>query len=195
MVFDLGMVLAPGTEVYRAPSSMLGVSQQDYHREYWRERRAYDDGGTASGYWAPLLERLGVKPWDGLIDRLATMDARAWTPLRPTARDLMADCRKAGRQVVVLSNAPLAMVDTIEEADWRPLADLVFVSAVLGASKPDPRIYSWVQDGLTVDRSSVAFIDDKQPNVDGARAFGWHAHLWRDDSDSRDWLSEIGALR
>jgi FMN phosphatase YigB (HAD superfamily) len=38
----------------------------------------------------------------------------------------------------------------------------------------------------------VAFIDDRLPNVEGAFAFGWQAHLWQSDADSLAWLNSLG---
>ena len=39
--------------------------------------------------------------------------------------------------------------------------------------------------------AEIAFIDDRMPNVDGAAALGWQAHLWVDDADSLAWLAEV----
>ena len=48
---------------------------------------------------------------------------------------------------------------------------------------------------LELEPGEIAFIDDKQANVDGALAVGWHAHLWVSDADTRAWLETLGVLR
>lgn len=192
VVFDLGTVLAPGTDIYTAPAALLGVTPEVIEAHYWEGRRAYDDGGSAETYWHALLERVGAEVTPGIAARLERQDAEAWMPLRPEARELVADCQEQGRHIVVLSNAPMAMVDTIAHAEWRGLVDDVYVSAELGFSKPDPRIYATVQENLLCPPNQVAFIDDRLPNVEGALAFGWQAHLWQSDADSRAWLNSLG---
>jgi FMN phosphatase YigB (HAD superfamily) len=40
----------------------------------------------------------------------------------------------------------------------------------------------------------VAFVDDRQVNVEGARAVGMPARLFVDATDLRGWLVDLGVL-
>ena len=51
-----------------------------------------------------------------------------------------------------------------------------------------------MEQGLDAAPGSLWFIDDRQVNVDAAASRGWHAHLWVDDQDTRNWLVEAGFL-
>lgn len=194
VVFDLGQVLASPPNVYEDAAARLGVPAADYESHYWTERHGYDQGVPDAEYWGPILTRLGLTPTDDDIAAAAGFDADLWVEIRPEAHQLLRDSRAAGRAVAILSNSPHAIAAACERAAWRPDVDHVFVSAPLGAAKPDARAYELVQADLGVDPHQIAFIDDKQDNVDGALAVGWQAHLWRDDSDTRAWLEQIGVL-
>ena len=189
VVFDLGRVLAWPDDIYSTPAALLDVEPDDYEARYWRDRVAYDRGASRVEYWKPLLRDLGVTPSGELITQVACLDAEIWTDIRPEALALIGTVRSWGLTVALLTNAPLALGRAIRDADWYPRIDRLFVSAELRLVKPDPAIYGHVTNELGVAPGEIAFIDDRRANVDAATAFGWHAHLWVDDADSREWLT------
>ncbi|MFX0537688.1 HAD-IA family hydrolase [Ornithinimicrobium sp. Y1847] len=195
VVFDLGQVLASPPNLYVDAADRLGVSAADYEANYWADRPAYDDGASDAEYWGPLLRTLGLTPTDDDIAEMARLDSELWIQVRPEAHALLRDTRAAGRTVAVLSNAPHAIAAAAEHSAWRADIDRLFISAPMGVSKPEPACFRQVQHELGLDADQIAFIDDRQPNVDGALAVGWHAHLWADDADTRTWLQELGVLQ
>ncbi len=54
--------------------------------------------------------------------------------------------------------------------------DHAFVSARIGASKPDPEIYRLVEDGTGIAPDRLLFTDDKAENVQAAADRGWRVH-------------------
>lgn len=54
---------------------------------------------------------------------------------------------------------------------------LVF-SGDLRLAKPDTQIWAALLGALGAGPASCLFVDDRRPNVDGARRAGMHAHLW-----------------
>ena len=194
VVFDFGKVLASGEGVIEEAAALLGVPEQDYARVYWAGRTAYDAGCSGAEYWTPVLAALGKPTTPEMIDRLARLDARLWAVMRPTARELLRDVRAAGRTVAVLSNAPFSVDLAFADADYAPDADLWFVSASMGIVKPNPAIYTRVEEGTETAADEIAFIDDSALNVSAALRAGWTAHLWSSDADSRAWLTQIGVL-
>ncbi len=94
-------------------------------------------------------------------------------------------------QTALLSNAPIVLGKAIRRTAWAAAFDFIFISAELGVTKPDPVVYDMVTAELGADPGEIAFIDDREPNVDAAAAAGWNAHLWVDDADSLAWLRAV----
>ena len=194
VVFDLGQVLASPPDIHSHPAGLLGVPTIEFSAAYWTGRRSYDEGGPDEAYWGPLLTTVGLPATAERVDLLATTDARLWTRIRPEAEALVADTAAVGRLTALLSNAPLVLGSAIEAAPWRRHFDRVYVSARIGATKPDRRIYDHATADLGVEPGEIAFVDDRPENVAGALEAGWRAHLWVDDADTRAWLGSCGVL-
>jgi len=194
VVFDLGEVLASPPSLLSTLAFRIGTTADQLDSLYWNDRDAYDAGASATRYWTPIVESVG-RPKDAeQLDELANLDAQTWSELRPSARQLLRDCRASGTTVAILSNSPHAMQIAADGAPWRDDVDHLFISATMGLVKPDPEIYATVAESLALGGSHIAFIDDKQKNIDGARAAGWHTHLWVDDADTRAWLVGLGIV-
>jgi 2-haloacid dehalogenase len=87
----------------------------------------------------------------------------------------------AGHDVTMLTNFA---ADTFAEARTRyPFLQRprgVTVSGEVGMIKPDRGIYDHHVATFGLDPSATIFIDDSPQNVDGAKAVGWQAVLFRD---------------
>lgn len=188
VAFDLGQVLSSPPDLYSTPAALLDVEPDDYEALYWNDRVAYDAGGSRIEYYTPMLTALGVKPTGELMTQLACLDGEMWADLRPAARELLATVAGWGLRRVVVSNAPLALRRSVEQSDWLPLVERVFISAELRLTKPDPRFYQFVTAAVGVAPHEIAFIDDRPRNVAAGTEFGWQSHLWVDDADSLAWL-------
>ena len=194
VVFDLGQVLSSPPDIHSHPAGLLGVPTEDYVRHYWTDRQRYDEGGSDADYWGPILSGLGLAAEATTVDLLAGTDATIWTRIRPEAEQLVADVHATGMLTALLSNAPRALGAAIDAAPWCRHFDHVYVSALLGSAKPKRAIYDHAAADLGVEPGSIAVVDDRPANVDGALAAGWIAHLWRDDTDTRSWLESVGVL-
>lgn len=195
VVFDFGKVLASGAGVHREPARLLGVDEAEFEALYWRDRRAYDEGGSEKAYWAPILTALGKPAAPETVRQLADLDAQLWLDVRPAALALLRDVRAAGRLVAVLSNAPFALDTALFSSDFAEEADYWFVSASMGVTKPHPVAFERVAEVLELAPEEIAFVDDRQPNVEAAAALGWVTHLWQSDAATRAWLVSLGVLR
>lgn len=193
VALDLGQVLSSPDDIYSTPAALLDVEPEDYEAAYWRDRVAYDQGGPRVSYWKPLMQSLGVTPTGELITQAACLDAEIWADIRPDALGLLDAVRGWGRQVAIVTNAPLALGRAIRDASWYNRVDHLFVSAELRMVKPEPALYAHVTAALGVAPDEVAFIDDRAPNVAAASEHGWLAHLWVDDTDSLSWLRGVCA--
>ena len=194
VVFDFGQVLATGAEIFSGPAKLLGVDEDAFAALYWEGRRDYDEGGPDADYWRPILTGLGRPAALETIQQLAALDAELWLDVRPEALQIVRDVRAAGRLAAVLSNAPSALDTALFNSEFAEEADYWFVSAAMGVTKPDRAAFDRVTEVLELPPGEIAFVDDRQHNVDGAAAHGWVTHLWRSDAETRAWLESLGVL-
>lgn len=194
VVFDLGGVLASGEGVTSEPAKLLGVPEEEFAEHYWALRTDYDAGASDTEYWTPILTAVGKPAAVETVQQLAKLDADLWLRIRPAARATLAAVRKAGRVVAVLTNAPFNLDNALLDADFADEADHWFVSAPMGVGKPDKAAFHRVTEVLELDPAEIAFVDDKTHNVEAAERFGWVAHQWSSDAETRAWLSSIGVI-
>jgi 2-haloacid dehalogenase len=108
---------------------------------------------------------------------------RYWNAMVPHAYEdsvaLMDGLIDAGHDVTMLTNFA---ADTFVEARQRfPFLHRprgVTVSGEIHKIKPDREIYDHHAASFDLDPAATLFIDDSQPNVDGAIAAGWQAVLF-----------------
>lgn len=70
----------------------------------------------------------------------------------------------------------------------------IVVSGVEKLAKPDPAIYALAEVRFGMAPHAMLFIDDSLPNVESARARGWHGHHFVDAEGLRAELQERGLL-
>jgi putative hydrolase of the HAD superfamily len=128
------------------------------------------------------------------VRALSDYDSKAWTTLRPDARETLAELHDAGVRLAILSNAPRELATVARQTDWSGWIDSWFFSCELGMAKPDDGIYAAVTSALGVDGSDIVFFDDRQPNVEAARRAGWNAQLWRSGTAVQHTLRTMGLL-
>ncbi len=78
-----------------------------------------------------------------------------------------------------------------------PLAERfrdIVVSGVEQLAKPDPAIYALAEARFGHAPEAMLFIDDSLPNVESARACGWHAHHFSDAMGLKAELRERGLI-
>ncbi|MFD2353186.1 HAD-IA family hydrolase [Nonomuraea ferruginea] len=103
------------------------------------------------------------------------MDAASWSHPDEGSLAILRELLERGRDVALLSNAPACVADALDELPWIAAIPHRFYSARLGLVKPDRRIYEHVAAELAADPADVLFVDDREDNVEGARAAGMRA--------------------
>ncbi len=106
----------------------------------------------------------------------------------PVMFDLVQDLKNAGVRVALLSNSwgntyPRDRIDAV--------FDLVVISAEVGMRKPNPDIFAHALDLLGVRPERVVFVDDAEPNTDGAARLGMHTVLHTDPDNTRKKLARL----
>ncbi|WP_285041783.1 HAD-IA family hydrolase [Plantibacter sp. LMC-P-059a] len=172
-----------------ALARLTGVSQYRLAKQWWvggHEAAAnIGEYPTSDDYLAVFAEVTG---YPLSLDEWREARAAAMTPV-PGA---LATLRRAASlgTVSLLSNNPIPFRDSF--AQLAPEAAAVLgendlVSAVLGAEKPEPRIYTRALSRYGVAPERAILIDDSAANCAGATAVGMHAfHLTKDASGAFD---------
>ncbi len=85
-------------------------------------------------------------------------------------------------KIGLLSNIMPGLIKSMIDNDQLPKVpyDCIIDSSVVGAIKPEPRMYEIATDHAGVPSEAVLLIDDSRANLMAAEHMGWHV-LWFDD--------------
>jgi putative hydrolase of the HAD superfamily len=138
-------------------------------------------GGRVSDAWRDyfhiILNEVGL-PSDtrgAIIDALWEAHQRVglWTVPIDGAPQTVAELKRRGYRLGVVSNAEGRVEQDLEAAGYRGLLETVVDSHVVGVEKPDPEIFGIALRRLDARPESTIFIGDVPAvDVDGARAAG-----------------------
>jgi len=179
VIFDYGMVLTgqPDTEAHDAMVRITGLPLERFEALYWADRHAYDEGRlTGIAFWQKIVSDANLNLSQSTIEELNQWDARMWTTQNPDMLAWQMQLKQRGLLTAILSNMGDSVLANIERNfDWLPRFDVLVWSFQHHLAKPDPAIYRLTLARLAVSPEEALFIDDKQPNVDAARALGMSA--------------------
>lgn len=176
VIFDLGGVLVrtedpkPRGEYARR----LGLTYRDLDRLVFNHPTAVQatiGAITAEAHWEGVRQALGLP-----AEELPTLQTAFWggdrldRELVDYLRSLRPRCKTA-----LLSNAWSHLRAWLEQ-QWKiaDAFDEIIISAEVGVSKPDPRIYQLTLERLVVEPQEAVFVDDFSENVYAARSLGMH---------------------
>jgi putative hydrolase of the HAD superfamily len=176
VLFDYGMVLSkpPAEKDWRALERVLGVREKEFQAAYWKYRDAYDRGALrAATYWETMARDL-EKPIDAdVLGALIDADTVVWTRPNVEMMDWAERLNRAGIKTGILSNIGDAMelgirgrFPALDEFSHQTF------SHRLGIAKPDAAIYRHAVEGLGVPAGEILFVDDREENIEAARAEG-----------------------
>ena len=201
VVLDFGGVLSAGHDPVPAVHELLGGDAEAVGRALWAERGDYDAGRTdPAEYWGAVARAAGVEELTAAeVTELQDADNRYFLRLDPEARALLHDLARNGVRLALLSNASAAFGEAVRRADWFEAFTLAVISAEERTVKPEREIYEVLLDVLAHETggvrlpSAVIFFDDREDNVEAARALGIDAHHWPRNGDPNPEGAEHGA--
>ena len=171
VIFDVFGVLMSSGFSSSAPdlARLLGRPTEDIERVYVRWEEPFDLGHIdAETFWKRVLSDLDVS---GSWQRLNQLVLSNYRPNR-RALALLQRCAQF-QPTHILSNTRREWFDVLDEAHGiTQHADRTFLSCDLGLKKPDPRIYEHVVSELHGPAEHILFIDDREKNIESARAVG-----------------------
>jgi putative hydrolase of the HAD superfamily len=142
-----------------------------------------------------FIERLedGLESILGHRPHLHHFRQKFWGALHPNEEmiALMRELKASGLKMAMLTN---------NVREWEPLwrsmlpVDEIFEeivdSAFVGCRKPEARIYELTLERIGLPAEACLFIDDLEPNIEGAEAVGMNAVHFRDNAQA---IAEIRA--
>lgn len=176
VILDYGQVLSrsPGAEDFGRMAGMFNVSFDSFCEHWQRGRDPYDRGDlTAEEYWLELAAQTNTKIDRRQIETLRQVEVEIWTHLDPDMLDWLSRLNAAGFKTGLLSNMPWDMVTHVRtKCDWMEKFSFQTLSAELRLIKPHPAIYEHALNGLGVAAAESLFVDDRETNIQAARALG-----------------------
>ena len=194
MIFDYGKVLSlpPSDADWVALAAAAGVPYDKFPGLYWGFRDAYDRRELdAAAYWSKVA---GQALPENQVTELIAMDDAQWTKENHEMVQLSRELRERGVKTAVLSNMQADMLKVLRaKFAWLAEFEVQMYSCEVGLVKPAPEIYLECTRRLGVEPGQSLFLDDKQPNIDGAEKAGLHALLFHGDRAAAEGkLAELG---
>jgi putative hydrolase of the HAD superfamily len=179
VLFDFGQVLSLSADpaVWQQMLTLSGLSEADFHREYWAHRHDYDRGTLNSlTYWQAVAAGSQTIFTPEQATALIAADVNLWSRLNLPMVEWAQHLQRAGIRTGILSNIGDAMAEgLIAKFDWISAFDHCVWSYSLKLAKPETAIYRCAAEGLDTDPSQILFIDDKIENIEAAESIGMQA--------------------
>ena len=177
VLFDYGQVLSqgPNAAAWERLRQTVGGTPEAFHDAYWKPRHDYDRGTlNGTSYWHNVADSVGHPGLsDGELESLYQGDVDLWTDLNEPMVAWAKTLHRRGIRTGILSNIGDRMETGIRKNfDWIGDFHHCTWSHRLTLAKPEPEIYRHAAEGLETAPGNILFIDDKQENIDGARAAG-----------------------
>jgi len=176
VILDYGEVISvpPSPEKMASMAAVVGVRPDLFRTLYPTDRAPYDRGDlTAAAYWSNFADAAHVRLDSAQIEELRRLDVEMWSTVNPQMIRWLECLSGAGLKTALLSNMiPDMAVHARQTFLWLNKLTYQVLSCEVRSIKPDRAIYKRCLDGLEVTPSEALFVDDRQINIDAARALG-----------------------
>ena len=196
VIFDYGEVLCypPSREEMGRMAAPFGMDPVPFRKLWDRDRLRYDRGDLSpEAYWSGLTKDAGTQLTPEQIGQLRQWDLEMWGHDNPTMVEWLRQMHMSGVKTGLLSNMPHEMVRYVRQKfAWLDQFNHLTFSAEVSLIKPEAAIYEHSLRGVGVAASEALFLDDKEPNVQGARAVGIRAIRFQSVKQLSGELKELG---
>jgi putative hydrolase of the HAD superfamily len=196
VILDYGQVLAHSAtpEGFGRMAKILNSSFETFYALWQNTRDPYDRGDfTPEEYWLKLAAQANSSIDRSQIEILRNVEIEIWSHLDQGMLDWVSQLRAKGIKTGLLSNMPRDLVAYLRaNCEW--MENFVFktFSSEVRMIKPDPAIYEHTLHGLGVSASESLFVDDREINIQAARALGIHAIQFSSIAQLKDDLEAMG---
>jgi putative hydrolase of the HAD superfamily len=115
-------------------------------------------------------------------------------PLIPGMLGLVKTLKSKPFRLFLLSNAGIRFYEYEKDLEVLKYLDGITISADIHMLKPHPEIYITFCQIHALKPEECLLIDDKQENVEGAKACGWHAHRFTNPAALLNHLKSLKIL-
>ncbi len=195
VVFDLGNVLIDWDPAAAIAAGVGPVEARRFLDSDDFDFMAWNHGPDSGGTWAEA-EAAVRRTHPHWVEHALAYRANFAASLIgevPGSVDLVRELHAAGVPLFGLTNWSDELYPHAPATfEFLTLLDDVIVSGTVKAAKPDARAYEIVAERAGIPLSRLAFVDDRQTNVDAAAALGMAAMLFTDAATLRADLRERG---
>ena len=163
--------------------TVLGVAPHltdaDFARAIAAGERYYETAppdAPRDDYHRALLEEIDVPVTVELLEELGRpLEPSSIVELFPEVLSVLHELRRRGLQLGCVTDNGPGIERLHAGLGIREFFEVYAISAVLGCTKPDPRMYHHAADGLDLRPEDCLFVDDVPSLVTGAAELGYHA--------------------
>jgi putative hydrolase of the HAD superfamily len=196
VILDYGEVLCflPTPNAIARMARIFRINPQSFLPIYTASRGPYDRGDLLpEEYWHAFASQAGVMLSGDLIEELRRWDVEMWSRTNDPMIRWLKNLRSAGLKTAILSNMPSDMVIHVRRNfPWMKDFYHQIFSAEVRRSKPEPAIYEHSLHALNVPASEILFVDDRDANLEQARASGMRGIRFQSVQQLRDDLQALG---
>ena len=196
VILDYGEVLChlPATDTIERLAAMFQMDPRTFLPIYLETRAPYDRGDVLpSEYWQEFATRAGVIIGEDEIEQARQLDLELWSQINDAMILWVQQLHAAGFKTAILSNMPADMATHMRKHfAWLSHFDHHIFSGEVRSVKPEPAIYQHCIDALGVQPAEALFIDDREINLDQARAAGIRTIRFQSVEQLRDELQSLG---
>ena len=182
VVLDYGEVLChrPSPHALADMAGVFGIQEDRFLPIYRSSRDPYDRGDfTGQAYWVEFARRAGVTIHAQQIENLRRLDREMWSNVNQEMTEWLASIHSHGFRTAILSNMQSDMAAHVRENfAWLRHIDHQIFSCEVRSIKPDAVIYRHTLSLLKTPPAEVLFVDDREENIQAARAAGIHGILF-----------------
>lgn len=175
LLVDYGEVISQPQphETLAQMAALVRLDVPTFVERYWEHRPPYDRGLDVRSYWSAVAG--GELANGAVLDQLRRLDIESWMELNAETLEILAEARRRGASLSLLSNAPHELADVLTDHPALKIFDHLLFSSRMGVVKPDPAVFRAALQTLAREPDQVLFIDDRVSNVEAARAAGLRA--------------------
>jgi putative hydrolase of the HAD superfamily len=196
VILDYGKVLvrSPTPQEFGRMADVLNVDFELFYKLWETSRGSYDRSDlTADEYWSKLAAQCSTSVDAKQIELLRRLEVEIWVHADPAMLDWLSQLQTAGIKTALLSNMPTdLMTHVLTNLPWMQHFSVRTFSAEVRLIKPDPAIYRQTLEGLGVAAPEAVFVDDRENNIQAARALGMHAIQFHSTGQLRRDLEKLG---
>lgn len=196
VIMDYGEVLCcrPSSQDIERFARIFRMDPQTFFSIYLASRAPYDRGDLEPAeYWNKFAAQAGVKIDEYSLEDIQRLDREMWCRHSEPMIRWVEEIHSAGYKTAILSNMPMDLVAYLRENfPWISRFDHQIFSAEARSVKPEPAIYQRTIETLGMKPSETLFIDDREENLNEARAAGIRGLRFQSISQLREDLQALG---